>query len=84
VSKAFEALQTQLADVGHAEGILTLNASGSEQGQDFSESGVKGSGGLKVLNGGKNVRGHVFGGRNAVELLAKMLVTKCVVTGKDE
>ena len=45
--EAFEALQKELTQIGHGDGILVLDASGSEESEDYAESGIDGRGRLR-------------------------------------
>jgi hypothetical protein len=84
VLEVLETLQQQLADVGHGDRVLALDATGSEHDQDFAKGGVDGGAGLEILNAVEEVGGDIFVSRGAVQLLEKMLMAEGVVARVDD
>ena len=80
--EALEALEHELADVGHGNGVLALDAAGGEQDEDSAESGIDGGGGLEILDAGEDIGGDVVACGETVELTAQVLVAKFGVAGK--
>jgi hypothetical protein len=71
-----EGLEEKLAVVAESEGFLAGEAAGDLMEKDFSEGDVDGGSGLKIADGGEDVRGEEFAVGDAAHLAAEMVMAK--------
>jgi len=69
-------LQQELAIVSEGDGVLAGDASGDLVNENFSESDIDGSSGLKITDGGKNIRGDEVAVSDATHFLIEVMMAK--------